>query len=93
MQTDASGPGLVPVLLKGEGEDKMPVLNVSRKLFPCETRYSTIKECLAIKWAKGKEFVLETDHGPLQWLHRMQDFKEDYSMAPVLAALQIHCTD
>lgn len=83
VQTDASGIGLGAVLLQGEGEDKMPVQYVSRKLFPRETRYSTVeKECLAIKWALdtlkyylvGKEFVLETDHRPLQWLHRMRDF-------------------
>ncbi len=83
VQTDASGIGLGAVLLQGEGEHKRPIQFVSRKLFPRETRYSTIeKECLAIKWALdtlkyyliGKEFVLETDHRPLQWLHRMRDF-------------------
>lgn len=83
VQTDASGLGLGAVLLQGEGEDKRPVQYVSRKLFPRETRYSTIeKECLAIKWALdtlryylvGKDFVLETDHRALQWLHRMRDF-------------------
>ena len=82
VQTDASGLGLGAVLLQGDGENKMPVQYVSRKLFPRETRYSTIdKEGLAIKWALdtlkyylvGKEFVLETDHRPLQWLHRMRD--------------------
>lgn len=83
VQADASGIGLGAVLLQGEGEDKRPVQYVSRKLFPRETRYSTIeKECLAIKWALdtlkyylvGKDFVLETDHRALQWLHRMRDF-------------------
>lgn len=83
VQTDASGLGLGAVLLQGEGEDKRPIQYVSRKLFPRETRYSTIeKECLAIKWALdtlkyylvGKDFVLETDHRALQWLHRMRDF-------------------
>ncbi len=88
VQTDASGIGLGAVLLQGEGEDKRPIQFVSRKLFPRETRYSTIeKECLAIKWALdtlkyyliGKEFVLETDHRPLQWLHRMRDFNSRIS--------------
>ncbi|XP_069370624.1 uncharacterized protein [Paralichthys olivaceus] len=83
VQTDASGLGLGAVLLQGEGEDKRPVQYVSRKLFPRETRYSTVeKEALAIKWAidtlkyylVGKDFVLETDHRALQWLHRMRDF-------------------
>ena len=82
VQTDASGVGLGAVLLQGEGEDRRPVHYISRKLFPRETRYSTVeKECLAIKWSvdtlkyylMGKEFVLETDHRALQWLHRMKD--------------------
>ena len=82
VQTDASGLGLGAVLLQGEGDQWRPILYISRKLFPRETRYSTVeKECLAIKWAldtlkyylMGKEFVLETDHRPLQWMHRMRD--------------------
>ena len=82
VQTDASGLGLGAVLLQGEGEERRPILYISRKLFPRETRYSTVeKECLAIKWAldtlkyylMGKEFVLETDHRALQWMHRMRD--------------------
>lgn len=82
VQTDASGVGLGAVLLQGEGVDRKPVQYISRKLFPRETRYSTVeKECLAMKWALdtlkyyllGKEFVLETDHRALQWLHRMRD--------------------
>ncbi|KAL2085952.1 hypothetical protein ACEWY4_019272 [Coilia grayii] len=82
VQTNASGVGLGAVLLQGEGEDRRPVLYISRKLFPRETRYSTVeKDCLAIKWAvdtlkyylMGKEFVLETAHRALQWLNRMRD--------------------
>ena len=82
VQTDASGLGLGAILLQGEGDQWRPILYISRKLFPRETRYSTVeKECLAIKWAldtlkyylMGKEFVLETDHRPLQWMHRMRD--------------------
>lgn len=82
VQTDASGLGLGAVLLQGVGEERHPVTFISRKLFPRETRYSTVeKECLAIKWAldtlkyylMGKEFVLETDHRALQWLDRMRD--------------------
>ncbi|KAG5267118.1 hypothetical protein AALO_G00218190 [Alosa alosa] len=52
------------------------------KTLPTELRYSTVeKECLAIKWALeslkyylvGKDFILETDHRALKWLHRMKD--------------------
>lgn len=82
VQTDVSELGLGAVLLQGEGEDCHPVQYISRKLFPRETKYSTIeKEALAIKWALdtlkyylvGKDFVLETDHRALQWLRRMRD--------------------
>ncbi|KAI7806720.1 hypothetical protein IRJ41_010749, partial [Triplophysa rosa] len=82
VQTDASEQGLGAVLLQGEGENCHPVQYISRKLFPRETKYSTIeKEALAIKWALdtlkyyliGKDFVLETDHRALQWLNRMRD--------------------
>lgn len=52
VQTDASGVGLGAVLLQGEGESRRPVQYISRKLFPRETKYSTVeKEALAIKWA------------------------------------------
>lgn len=82
VQTDASGVDLGVVLLQGEGENRKPVQYISRKLFPRETKYSTVeKEALAIKWALdtlryyliGKEFTLETDHRALQWLQRMKN--------------------
>ncbi|KAL7834854.1 hypothetical protein SRHO_G00291010, partial [Serrasalmus rhombeus] len=82
VQTDASGLGLGAVLLQGEGEEWRPILFISRKLFPRETRYSTIeKEALAIKWALDSlryylmqnDFTLETDHRALQWIRRMKD--------------------
>lgn len=82
VQTDASGVGLGAVLLQGEGDDQKPVAYVSRKLWPHETRYSAIElECLAIKWALetfkyyllGRDFIFQTDHRGLQWLHQMKD--------------------
>ncbi|KAJ8353390.1 hypothetical protein SKAU_G00209570 [Synaphobranchus kaupii] len=57
-----------------ERREERPVLYLSRKLLPRETRYSTIeKECPAIKWALdslqyyllGREFDLDTDYRAL----------------------------
>ena len=54
-----------------------PVVYASRKLLDRESRYSTIeRECLAIVWGvnkfiryiHGREFTLQTDHKPLQYL-------------------------
>lgn len=82
VQTDASGTGLGAVLLQGPPGEQRPVVYLSRKLFPRESRYSTVeKEGLAIKWAldslkyylMDKDFVLETDHRALQWLDKMKD--------------------
>ncbi|KAL1263611.1 hypothetical protein QQF64_006350 [Cirrhinus molitorella] len=82
VQTDTSELGLGAVLLQGDGENRHSVQYISRKLFPRETKYSTIKkEALAIKWALdtlthyliGKDFVLETDHQALQWLRKIRD--------------------
>ena len=50
----------------------------SMKLLPRKSRYSTIeRECLSIAWAvnkfqlylAGKEFNIQTDHKPLEFLH------------------------
>ena len=82
LQTDASNIGIGAVMLQ-EGEDRIkhPVAFASRKLLPREKNYSTIeRECLAIIWAIGKfqqylygtEFILETDHQPLQYLGAAQ---------------------
>lgn len=83
VQVDASANGLGAVLAQGEeGGQKHPILYLSRKLLPRETRYSTVeKEGLAIKWALeslryyllGREFDLETDHRALTWINSMKD--------------------
>ena len=83
LQTDASDLGIGAVLnQKGEDQEEHPVAYASRRLLPREVRYSTVeKECLAIVWALkyfrtyllGQEFIIETDHKPLSWLHRMKD--------------------
>ena len=79
LQTDASDVGLGAVLFQEFEEGKMPVAYASRKLLDREKRYAVIeKECLAIVWAIskfqrylfGKEFMLETDHQPLTYLHK-----------------------
>lgn len=81
-QTDASEHGIRAVLLQ-EGQGQLQSISqISRKLLPCESRYSTVeKECLVIKWAldslryylMGRKFKLETDHRALAWLGRMRD--------------------
>ncbi len=82
VQVDASAKGLGAVLVQGTQGNEKPVVYLSRKLLPRETRYSAVeKECLAIKWALeslryyllGREFSLETDHRALTWLHSMKD--------------------
>ena len=83
LQTDASDRRIGAVLSqRDEYGQEHPVVLFSRKLFPRETRYSTIeKECLAIKLAThafrvyllGRKFVVQTDHRALEWLHRLKD--------------------
>ena len=82
LQTDASNIGLGAILLQEDDSGiKYPVAFASRKLLPREVHYSTIeRECLAIVWGVtkfqeylyGAEFILETDHQPLQYLGKVQ---------------------
>ena len=79
IRTDASGNGLGAVLMQESEGELFPVMYVSRKLKERETNYAIVeKECLAIVWAIGKftqyvygtDFILETDHKALTWLHQ-----------------------
>ncbi|CAM5109558.1 unnamed protein product [Eretmochelys imbricata] len=79
LQTDASEVGLGAVLSQVIGEEKHPILYLSRKLLPREQKYAVVeRECLAVKWAietlcyylLGRRFILVTDHATLQWMQR-----------------------
>ena len=79
LRTDASKQALGAVLLQEHNGEVFPVLYISRKLADAETRYSAIeRECLGLIWAVeklryyllGREFILETDHQPLQFVNK-----------------------
>ena len=81
LRTDASNVGIGAVLLQEneETQEKFPVGYASRKLLSREKAYATVeKEALAIIWGVqkyepylyGREFVLQTDHQALAYLHR-----------------------
>ncbi len=82
LYTDASGTCLGAVLSQTKDGQEHPVVYISRKLSPAETRYAAFeKEALAIKWAVlelkyylwGRRFTLVTDHAPLQWMSKAKD--------------------
>ena len=69
-------------MLQQEFEDgRHPLMFISKRFSGAECNYAVIeKECCAIVWAvkmlrvylEGKEFTVNSDHAPLQWLHRMK---------------------
>ena len=78
LAVDSSGTGIGGVLMQEHEGMLRPVMYISRKLKPAETRYSAIeRECLALVWAVktlhpflyGKDFVLLSDHQPLMYLN------------------------
>lgn len=83
LQTDASTFGVGGVLSQYDDFGvEHPVLYLSRKLLSHEENYSVPElECLAIVWAVtklkyylyGRNFVVLTDHQPLQWLDSMKN--------------------
>ncbi|KAL1259008.1 hypothetical protein QQF64_009585 [Cirrhinus molitorella] len=65
LQTDASDTGLGAVLSQVQDGKEHPVIFISRKLTPAETRYATVeREALAVKWA-----VLELRKQPVTDQH------------------------
>ena len=78
LRTDASDTGLGAVLLQRHDDTLFPVAYISKKLLPRERNFATVeRECLAVVWAVqrfqvylyGREFILQTDHGSLSYLH------------------------
>ena len=81
VQTDSSDRGIGAVLLQEKEGKRLPIMFISKKLLPRERHYNTIeKECLAIvrtisylrEYLEGKEFIVESDHFPLQWLNKVK---------------------
>ena len=81
LQTDASKEGLGAVLrqVDHKGQER-PVAYISRKLLPREKTSSTIEKELSPRhqvameklkvYLLGREFVVQTDHAPLQFMER-----------------------
>jgi hypothetical protein len=81
LQTDASQTGMGAGLLQEFEDGRHPVMFISKKYSGAEYNYAVIeKECYAIVRAvkmltvylESKEFTVNSDHAPLQWLHRMK---------------------
>lgn len=81
LQTDSSNKGLGAVLEQEFEDGRHPVMFISKKLSGPELNYAVIeKECYALVWAvktlkvylEGREFSINSDHAPLQWLDRVK---------------------
>ena len=82
LQVDASSKGLGAVLL----QENKPIAFASKALTPAESRYANIeRELLAVVYGcekfhtylYGRQFVIESDHRPLEQIH-----KKNLDMAP-----------
>lgn len=82
LTTDASNVAIGAVLSQGKVGSDLPVAYASRTLNETESKYSAIeKELLAIVFACkyfrpylfGREFLIVTDHRPLQWLFSLKE--------------------
>lgn len=81
LRTDASESCLGAMMMQEHMSFLHPVAYASRNLLPREKNYATIeKEALALVWAilkfhvylYGREFKVQTDHQPLEYLHKMK---------------------
>jgi hypothetical protein len=81
LRTDASGVGLGAILMQDHGAGLQPLAYASKKLTDTEKRYHTVElECYAVVWGIrkfypylfGRNFVVESDHHPLQYLERIR---------------------
>jgi hypothetical protein len=81
LQTDASQIGMGAELQQEFEDGRHPVMFISKQFSGAECNYAVIeKECFAIVWAvqilrvylEGKEFTVNSDRAPSQWLHKMK---------------------
>ena len=81
IRTGASSEGLGGVLFQYWDGIPLPVSYARQKLLSREKNYSTVeRELLGLKWAVskfryflyGREFIVETDHKPLQYLEKFK---------------------
>lgn len=82
LRTDASGYGISAILTQGKIGEDLPVAFASRTLNDRECRFNTTeREMLSILYGinqfrpylYGREFLVITDHKPLQWIFKTKD--------------------
>lgn len=73
VQVDASATGVGAVLAQGEVGAEKPMVYISRKLLPRESRSVSLVVPLKSKILSPREFDLDTDHRALTWIQTMKD--------------------